>query len=81
MITFDYITKLPALADSVINIGYNSIFVIVNRFTKFFYFIPYIKDTDIEQLVYIFLKTIINVYKLPAKIILNKGITFTSKFW
>ena len=81
MITFDYITKLPILIDLIINISYNSIFVIVNRFTKLFYFIFYIKNTDAKQLVYIFLRTIVNVYGLLAEIISDKGTTFVSKFW
>ena len=72
--------KLPILIDPATNTGYNNIFVIVDRFTKFSYFISYIKNTDVKQLTYIFLKTIVNVYGLPAKIILNKGTTFVSKF-
>ena len=39
------------------------------------------RDTDTEQLAYIFLKTIINVYGLLIEIISDKGTTFVSKFW
>ena len=35
----DFITKLPKSKDPVTRITYNSIMVIVDRFTKFFIFI------------------------------------------
>ena len=45
-ITFDHIIKLPIFTDFVIKTGYNNIFVIINRFSKFFYFILYNENTD-----------------------------------
>ena len=80
-ITFDHIVKLPILTNPAINIGYDSIFVIVDRFTKFSYFIPTTKNIDTKQLAYIMLRNIVNVYGLLIKIISNKGTTFTFKFW
>ena len=72
---------LLIFTDPVIKTGYNNIFVIVDRFTKFSYFIPTNENTDIKQLAYIVLKVIINVYNLLNKIVSDKKATFASKFW
>jgi hypothetical protein len=37
----DFITKLPASKDSVTGVKYNSILTIVDRLTKWSYFLPY----------------------------------------
>ena len=60
-IIFDHIIKLPIFTNPVIKTSYNNIFVIVDRFTKFFYFIPINENTDVKQLTHIVLKVIINV--------------------
>ena len=75
------ITKLPISEDLVTYNGYNSIFVIVNRFTKFFYFISYNENNDAKQLAYIFLRQVLSIYDLPVKIISDKRSTFAFKFW
>ena len=80
-ITFDHIVKLFIFTNLVIKIGYNNIFVIVDRFTKFSYFILTNENTDIKQLAYIVLKIIINVHGLFDKIISDKEATFAFKFW
>ena len=79
-ITFNFIIKLLILKDLTICNGYNNIFIIVNRFIKFFYFILYNKDTDIKQMVYIFLRYIIIIYGFIFEIISDKGIIFILKF-
>ena len=80
-ITFDFITKLPISEDPATRNGYDSIFVIVDRFTKFSYFIPYNEDTDAEQMAYIFLRHIVAIHGLAFEIISDRGTTFASKFW
>ena len=80
-ILFDCIVKLPISEDPVTHNGYDSIFVIGDRFSKFSYFIPYNEDTDAEKLVYIFLRHILNIYNLPLEIISDRGTIFASKFW
>jgi hypothetical protein len=37
----DFITKLPLSKDSAIEVKYNSILIVVNRLTKWVYFILY----------------------------------------
>ena len=80
-ITFDFITKLPISEDPATRNGYDSIFVIVDRFTKFSYFIPYNEDTDAEQMAYILLRHIVAIHGLAFEIISDRGTTFASKFW
>ena len=42
-ITMDWIVKLLLLKESIINTIYNLILIIINKFIKYIYFIPYIK--------------------------------------
>lgn len=80
-ITFDFIVKLPPSIDPATGVHYDSIFVIVDRFTKFAYYIPIQESTDAEQLAYIFLRNIVSTHGLPNEIISDRGSTFASKFW
>ena len=79
-IIFNHIIKLPISINPVTKTGYNNIFVIVDRFTKFSYFILTNENTDIKQLTYIVLKVIINIYNLFNKIISDKKVIFAFKF-
>lgn len=80
-ITMDFITKLPLSEDPASGTFYDSILVIVDRFTKFSYFIPYQESTDAEQFAYLFLRNIVSVHGLPTEILSDRGPPFTSKFW
>ncbi|RFN44866.1 pol polyprotein, partial [Fusarium flagelliforme] len=54
LITMDFITKLPLLEEPLTGIFYDSIMVIVDRLTKFSYYLPYKEATDAEELSYVF---------------------------
>lgn len=41
LVTMDFITKLPASRDLVTKVEYDSILTIVDRLTKWSYFLPY----------------------------------------
>ncbi|KAF4333578.1 reverse transcriptase domain protein [Fusarium beomiforme] len=56
----DFITKLPLSKEPSTGIFYDSIMVIVDRFTKFPYYLPYIEATDAEEMAYIFYDRIDN---------------------
>ena len=56
------------------------IFVIVNKFTKWGYFIVYTKEILAEDIVQIYIKEVFIRYRVPAKIILDKDITFIITF-
>lgn len=80
-ITMDFITKLPLSEDPATGTLYDSILVIVDRLTKFSYFIPYQESTDAEQFAYIFLRNIVSTHGLPSEILSDRGPPFASKFW
>ena len=80
-ITMDFITKLPLSLDPATGTAYDSILVIVDRLTKFSYFIPYQEATDAEEFSYIFLRNIVSTHGLPTEIISDRGPPFFSNFW
>jgi hypothetical protein len=52
----DFITKLPLSRKLIIGVIYDSIMIVINRFTKYAYFIPYFESFLAEDLAYIFHK-------------------------
>jgi hypothetical protein len=55
-VTLDFMTKLPPSKKLITGIIYNSIMVVINRLTKYAYFIPYFKNFSAEDLAYMFYK-------------------------
>jgi hypothetical protein len=76
----DFIIKLPLLEEPLIGIFYDNIIVIIDRFIKYSYYLPYREAIDIEELSYIFYRYIIADYSLSREIISDKGPIFTAKF-
>ena len=78
-ITMDFITGLPASrrADGV----YDTVLVIVDRFTKVTRYIPCKKTIDAEQLAELIIGTVVKDFGLPSGIVSDRGSVFTSKFW
>nr|GEX47178.1 reverse transcriptase domain-containing protein [Tanacetum cinerariifolium] len=75
-ITMDFVTKLPKMTTSQ-----DAIWVIVDRLTKFAYFLP-MKETDlIEKLMRQYLKEVISRHGVPVLIIFDRDSKFTSHFW
>ena len=60
---------------------YNSIFVIVDRLTKYAYFLPYQESSTAADLAYTFLRTVLANHGAPEEIISDRDKLFTSKFW
>ncbi|KAF4439725.1 pol polyprotein [Fusarium austroafricanum] len=77
----DLITKLPLSEEPSTGIFYDSIMVIVDRLTKFTYYLPYREATDAETMAYIFYDRIVRTHGLPKEILTDRKITFASKFW
>ena len=69
-ISADFITKLP-LAQ-----GYDSILVVVDRFTKMAHFVPTTEKTTAEGLARLFRDNIWRLYGLPESIISDRGPQF-----
>jgi hypothetical protein len=64
----------------IIEIKYNSILVIIDRLIKFKYILFFKELYIIKDLARIFIRNIINIYKILIKIIFNKNKLFTLKF-
>jgi hypothetical protein len=65
----------------IIGVIFNSILVIIDRLTKYGYFILYKESLLIEELVYALNKYIIENYEILKEIISNRDKLFTSRFW
>jgi hypothetical protein len=80
-ITWDFITKLPISVEPMTKVKYDSILVIVDRLTKYAYFVPYQEKSTAEDLAYIFAKEVVANHGRPQRIISDRDKLFTSKFW
>ena len=68
------------LKDPIIGVEYNIILVVVDKCTKWGYFIVYIEGITAKDLVRIYTKEIFIRYGLLAKIILDRDLKFVLKF-
>ena len=69
----DFITKLPLVQ------GYNSILVVVDRFTKMAHFVPTTKKTTAEGLARLFRDNMWQLHRLPKSIISDRGLQFVAE--
>ena len=60
---------------------YNIILVIVNKLTKWGYFIIYIEEISVEDIAQIYIKEVFIRYKALNKIILDRDLKFILAFW
>ncbi|GJT31532.1 putative reverse transcriptase domain-containing protein [Tanacetum coccineum] len=75
-ITMDFIMKLPKSSQ-----GYDTIWVIVDRLTKFVIFVP-MRETDLmERLARMYLKEVVTRHRKPVSIICDRDPRFASNFW
>ena len=73
-LTMDFIVKLPT------SNGFDSVFVVVDRFTKMAHFIPCIESMNALTLARLFLDNIVRIHGLPLSIVSDRGSLFLSKF-
>jgi hypothetical protein len=72
----DFIVGLPRT-----RVGYDSIWVVVDRLTKATHFIP-VKTTYYSAVLgKLYMSRIVYLHGIPKKIILDRGTQFTSHFW
>ncbi|GJS43631.1 putative reverse transcriptase domain-containing protein [Tanacetum coccineum] len=74
-ITMDFITKLPKSSQ-----GFDSIWVIVDRLTKFAHFLPIRENYPLDKLARLYLNRIVARHGIPASIICDRDGRFTSNF-
>ncbi|GJZ55503.1 putative reverse transcriptase domain-containing protein, partial [Tanacetum coccineum] len=75
-ITMDFITKLPRTSS-----GYDTIWVIVDRLTKFAHFLPMRENDPMDKLARLYMKEVVTRHGIPVSIICDRDGRFTSNFW
>ena len=70
-IAADFIIKLPLFKNSTTKIIYNSVLIIIDRFTKYTSFIFYLKIATAKDFTYIFIRNIFANHRMPKKIMSN----------
>ncbi|GKA73205.1 putative reverse transcriptase domain-containing protein [Tanacetum coccineum] len=72
----DFITKIPRTSS-----GYDTIWVVVDRLTKFAHFLPMRENDSMDKLERLYMKEIVTRHVIPVLIICNRDGRFTSNFW
>ncbi|GJX80784.1 putative reverse transcriptase domain-containing protein [Tanacetum coccineum] len=75
-IAMDFVTKLPRTSS-----GHDTIWVIVDRLTKYAHFLPVREDYKMDRLARLYLNEIVVRYCVPISIISDRDSRFTSRFW
>ena len=81
VISWDFVVKLPKSKDPITSQEHDTIFVIVDKFTKWGYFIVYTKEILAEDITQIYMKEVFAKYGAPNKIISDRDIRFMAAFW
>jgi hypothetical protein len=58
-VALDFVTKLSLFKELITEVMYDSIMVVIDRLTKYAYFIPYLESSLAEDLAYMFYKYVI----------------------
>ena len=77
----NFIVKLSKFKKSTTKFKYNSIMIIMNKFTKKAYFVSFYEEMSAEKIAYLFEWHIIANHEVSAEIISDRDIWFRSKFW
>ena len=76
----DFIIKLSKFKESITEFEYDSIMIIVNRFTKKAYFVLFHEKISIKKVAYLFKQHIIANHEISAEIIFDRNTQFKLKF-
>ena len=74
-LTMDFVEGLPCSE------GYDTIMVVVDRFTKFAHFVPLRHPFNAKQVARAFWENVVKLYGIPASIVSDCEKIFTSHLW
>ncbi len=80
-VTMDFITKLPLSKDTTMGLEYDSILTVVDRLTKWIYFLLYKELWIAEQLADVIYRHVASIHRWPREWITDRDTKFASKFW
>ena len=72
----DFVIGIPKVTG-----GFDSIFVVVDKLTKVSHLIPVKTTSTVVDIAHLFVKEIIKIHGILARIISDQDNKFTSKFW
>ena len=75
-ITMDFVSGFPLTQQK-----HDSVWVIVDKLTKYAHFIPVRMDYSMDQLAKLYVKEIIRWHDVPLSIMSDRDPRFTSRFW
>ncbi|KAJ0576059.1 putative nucleotidyltransferase, Ribonuclease H [Helianthus annuus] len=76
LITMDFVTRLPKTRK-----GNDTIWVIVDRLTKFTHFLPMKETFSMERLAKLYVDEVVSLHGVPLSIVSDRDSRFTSHFW
>ena len=62
-VTLDFVIKLSLFKELMTGVIYDFIIIVINRLTKYAYFISYLKSSSAEDLAYMFYKYVVANYR------------------